>query len=117
MFDKHFKVWFYKCFCRYFSKFSSPEFAKAGAIPDEDIILQPGNLEFPVSMVDELRKLGLIVEVEDTQVVLRQAFTVATTGTPINPDQAKILVKLNRRIINFKINLISTWTDGKFTEL
>ncbi len=70
-----------------------------------------------MSMVDELRKLGLVVEVEDTQVVLRQAITVATAGAPLTPDQAKILVKLDRRIVDFKINLISSWTNGKFAEM
>lgn len=103
--------------CRYFSKFSSAEFAKAGAVPSENIVLEPGFVNFPVSMVDELRKLGLVVEVEDTNVVLRQTFTVATAGVPLTPEQAKILVKLDRKIVDFKINLISTWTDGKFTEL
>ncbi len=67
-------------------------------------------------MVDELRKLGLVVEVEDTQVILRQALTIATAGVPITPDQAKILVKMERKIVDFKINLISSWADGKFTE-
>lgn len=102
---------------KYFSKFSSAEFAKAGAVPEETVVMEAGPTPFPVSMVDELRKLGLVVEVEDTTVVLRQSHTVATAGVPITPDQAKLLVKMERRIVNFKINLISCWADGKFTEL
>lgn len=68
-------------------------------------------------MVDELRKLGLIVEVEDTQVVLRETFTIATAGTPLTPEQARLLVKLERKMVDFKINLISSWSDGVYSEL
>lgn len=101
---------------KYFGKFSSPEFAKAGTVPTETITLQPGPLEFPVSMAEELRKLGLVVEVVDTTLVLRNAFTVATEGSPLTPEQARLLVKLDRKIIDFKIELVSSWSDGKFTE-
>lgn len=101
---------------KYFGKFSSPEFAKAGTVPTETIILQPGPLEFPVSMADELRKLGLVVEVADTTLLLRNSFSVATEGSPLTPEQARLLVKLDRKIIDFKIELVSSWSDGKFTE-
>jgi hypothetical protein len=79
-------------------------------------VLQPGALEFPTTMLDELRKLGMVVEVEDSTVVLRSPITVASVGVPLTPEQAKILVKLDTRIIEFKVNLECAWEDGKFTE-
>jgi hypothetical protein len=79
-------------------------------------VLQPGALEFPTTMLDELRKLGMVVEVEDSTVVLRSPITVASVGVPLTPEQAKILVKLDTRIIEFKVNLECAWEDGNFTE-
>ncbi len=102
---------------KYFKNFSSPEFAKAGAILEEDIVIPPGELTFPVSMLDELRRLGMIVEVEDSKVVLREAYTAATKGVPLSPEQAKILVKFDRKTINFTIRLECKWENGKFDEL
>ena len=88
----------------------------AGSIPTETIIIPKGNLEFPISMLDELRKLGMIVEVDNGAVVLRDDFVATAEGVPLTPEQAKVLVKMNRRTINFTINLLCKWEKEKFTE-
>eukprot|EP01038_Epipyxis_sp_PR26KG_P005301 gene5301-7364_t len=107
----------HKAVIKYFKNYRSEEFAKAGAIPNETVILQPGPLEFPVSMMDELRKLGLTVEVENSGISLRTEFTVANEGEPLTPDQARILQKLNKKLVDFKINMLSYWNDGNFSTL
>jgi mRNA turnover protein 4 len=101
----------------YFGDFSKPEFAKAGAIPEETIVIPVGELPFPISMLDELRKLGMIVEVDHGKTMLREPMTVASAGEPLTPEQARILVKLDRPIIAFTINLLCKWEDGQFEEL
>ena len=101
---------------RYFNEFSQLDFAKAGHVAEEDIILPIGDLPFAVTMLDQLRKLGLIVEVNNGKVVLRTPFTIATAGEPLTPEQAKILVHLNQKIITFSIRLISCWEGGEFEE-
>ena len=85
-------------------------------MPTEEIVLQPGVLDFPVSMLDVLRKLGMVVEVEDTHVVLRTPITIASVGVPLTPEQAKILVKLNTKIIEFKVSVECAWENGEFSE-
>lgn len=102
---------------KYFKNYSRPEFASAGHIPNEDIVLDIGVLPFPSSMLDQLRLLGLVVEVNDTKVELRNTYTVATKNVPLTPEQAKVLVHLNRPLIDFKVALDCYWTDGKFQEL
>lgn len=103
---------------KYFKKFSSPGFAKAGTVATEDIVLEPGTLEmFSVGMIEELRKLGMVVEADNGKVALRARLTVASAGHPITPEQAKILVKLDRRIVDFKLHLQAEWSDENFTEL
>lgn len=68
-------------------------------------------------MLDELRKLGMIVEVEDGKVVLRQSIDIATSGVPLTPEQARLLVKFERPIIRFSIKILCKWENGKFKEL
>lgn len=104
-------------FRRYFSNVAHPEFAVAGNIPDEDIVLAPGLTNFPVSMLDQLRTWGMIVEVDDGKVILRESLKVATAGEPLTPAQAKILTKLDKKVSTFKINLLCKWEDGEFEEL
>jgi hypothetical protein len=94
-----------------------PEFAKAGAIIDETIILSPGPLKFPATMLDQLRKLGLVVEIDDTVIYLREPFTAATSGVALTPEQAKILAHMERKTVLFTIKLLCDWTDGSFEEL
>jgi mRNA turnover protein 4 len=103
---------------RYFSKFSHMDFAKAGAVPDETISVPAGPLSsFPVTMIDELRKLGLVVEADNGAVVLRSDTIVASAGVPLTPEQARLLMKLDMKIVNFKICLIGEWAGESFTAL
>mmetsp|Transcript_3062 Transcript_3062/g.4771 ORF Transcript_3062/g.4771 Transcript_3062/m.4771 type:complete len:216 (+) Transcript_3062:81-728(+) len=100
----------------YFGSFVSADYAKAGCIPEEEITFAPGKLEFPTTMLDELRKLGMVVEVDHGTVVLRNSITVATPGIPLTPEQAKILVKFERKIVDFKVWIECAWSDGEYTE-
>lgn len=104
-------------FSSYFENFDFPEYAKAGAIPEESIVVPAGEMSFPVSMLDELRKLGMIVEVEQGKVMLREPYTAASAGKPLTPEQARILVKLERPIISFTIKLLCKWENGEYQEL
>ncbi len=101
----------------YFKNFQRPDFAKSGFVASEDIILQPGPLNFPAAMMDQLRKLGMVVEVDDTKVILRNTFRVSTAGQPLTPEQAKVLVHLDIKTVNFKMNLSCVWSDGKYQDL
>jgi mRNA turnover protein 4 len=101
---------------RYFAEFSVPEFAKAGTVPDQSITLDAGPLPFPISMMQELRKMGLVVEVEAGGLQLRDAATIASAGSPLTPEQAKILTKLDMKLIDFKIKLLCRWEDGAYQE-
>jgi len=85
-------------------------------VPEETITLEPGPLTFPVTMMDELRKLGMVVEAGDSTLVLRTPITIAQKGFPLTPEQAKILVKFDQRIINFKVSLDCSWENGQFNE-
>ena len=93
-----------------------PEYAKAGATPKESIVINPGLLDFNPSMLEQLRKLGLVVEINNGILELKNAYTAAKADVPLTPEQAKMLVHLNKPIINFKIDIVSFWSNGKLEE-
>lgn len=43
-------------------------------------------------MLEQFRKLGVVVEVEDGVLVNRKAINMCTAGEPITPEGAKLLV-------------------------
>ena len=102
---------------RYFNNVEEPEFAVAGNIPDETVVLEPGLTPFPVSVLDQLRTWGMIVEVDDGKVMLREPLKVATAGEPLTPSNAKILEKLGKKVATFRVELLCKWEDGEFEEL
>jgi mRNA turnover protein 4 len=101
----------------YFNNIAEPEFAVSGHIPDETIILEPGLTSFPVSMLDQLRTWGMIVEIDDGKVMLREPLRVPTAGEPLTPAHAKILEKLGKKVATFKVDLLCKWEDGEFEAL
>ena len=100
----------------YFKDYKSPEFALAGTIPNEDVIMQIGPLDFPTSMLDQFRQLGLIAEINDSKMILREKFVAAKKNVPLTPEQAKVLVHLNKPLVDFTIKLECHWNDGKYTD-
>ena len=101
----------------YFRQFHAPEFAKAGHIPDENITLPPGNLFMDVSMLNHLRLQGMIVEIEMGQIMLREPFKVAQVGVPLTPEQCRVLKFLDRKLVDFTIQLLCHWRDEIFEPL
>ena len=95
---------------------SCPEYAKAGTIPQETIVLEAGPLEFNPSMMEQLRKLGLVVEMNKGSLELRSSFIVARAGEPLSPEQAKLLAHMQRPLINFSIQVESFWSGGNLEE-
>lgn len=76
-----------------------------------------GPLDLAPSMMDQLRKLGLIVEIEDSKLMLREVFTAARETTPLTPEQAKVLTHLGKQMAQFEIKIICSWSDGNFQNL
>lgn len=74
-------------------------------------------MSFPATMLDHFRKLGLVVELDDGVIHLREPYTAATAGVALTPEQARMLVHMDRRTINFTMKLEGHWSDGKFERL
>ncbi|CAM9441914.1 unnamed protein product [Chrysoparadoxa australica] len=93
---------------QYFSELAMPEFASSGFVPSTTIEVPEGVLEeWPISMMEQLRKLGLIVEIKDSKLVNRSKFKMAKEGVPLTPEQAKLLVghaSVHRLLISPHVN-------------
>ena len=81
-------------FCRWFDKYSELDYAKAGFVATEDVILPEGPLpDFPHSIEPHLRQLGLPTSLQKGIVTLIKEHTVCRTGDVLTPEQARILVR------------------------
>lgn len=77
----------------YFRSLAVADHAPPGFVHDETIELPTGSLgTWPVSMMDQFRKLGVVVEVEEGVLVNRKAIDMCTAGKPVTPEGAKLLV-------------------------
>lgn len=100
----------------YLTKVNIPDFARSGGIANKDVELKAGPLEqFPGSMVENLRLLGLPLQLKNGVIQLLDDFKVCEKNKILTPEQAKILVHLDLKMAHFKIQLLCKWTDGKFT--
>jgi mRNA turnover protein 4 len=104
-------------FIRYFANYVKHDFGKAGTISQVDVVLEPGPLPFNVSTLDQYRKLGLVVEVDNGVMMLREQYVAAESGSSLTPEQAKVLVHLDRKVDEFKLHLSCVWTNGRFEEM
>lgn len=68
-------------------------------------------------MLDQFRKLGLVVEVDNGVMMLREPFVAASKGIPLSPEQAKVLVHQEIPVDEFKVKMLCMWSDGEFQEL
>jgi hypothetical protein len=83
----------------YFRNWSVREFAKGGTLSPISLRLEPGYealQHFPVQMLERLRKLGLVAEVDDGRLLLREPFVVAVEGQLLSFEQAKLLVRISQ---------------------
>lgn len=101
----------------YFDNLVVPDYAKAGVMPKESIVIKPGPLKFPVDMLDQLRRLGMVVEVVNGTMILKTAYQVAKKGTALSPEQAKVLVHMGKKLCVFKVNITGAWIAGEIEEI
>ena len=100
----------------YFDKLTFLDFAKAGFVPKESITLEAGPLpKFPTEMIEQLRKLGMMVEVDNGTLVLRNNFQVAVKDKPLSPEQCRVLVHMDIKLCPFAVKLLCVWNDGTYT--
>jgi len=103
----------------YFNKYVESDYARAGNIATETVILQPGPLEqFPFNMEPALRKLGLPTSLQRGVVTLLKETTVCKAGAALKPEEARLLKLLCIHQAEFKVTIEAVLSkDGAFEDL
>ena len=98
------------------------DFARAGSIaPTKAVLTNDMISNHPVSMVEQFRKLGMPVEVQNGKVVLinQSEFTVCREGDTLSAEACKILTHFGIKLATFQVDLVCRWSaqDGDFQML
>mmetsp|Transcript_13249 Transcript_13249/g.17335 ORF Transcript_13249/g.17335 Transcript_13249/m.17335 type:complete len:228 (+) Transcript_13249:108-791(+) len=104
----------------YFAQMQEPDFARAGAIAEKEVAVNNSDLtQFPVSMMEQLRKAGMPVEIKTGKIILRdgqETYRLCKLGQALSAEQCKLLVHFGNKLSTFKVNLVCRWADGNFEE-
>lgn len=105
----------------YLLNLQEPDFARAGSVANRAVTVTDNDMEkFPVSMMEQLRKSGMPVEIKMGQVVLRDEakgeYRICKEGEVLSADKCKLLLQFGHKLSIFKVELLCRWSDGAFEE-
>jgi mRNA turnover protein 4 len=99
-----------------------PDFSRAGSTAPRAVVITSDQVEteVPVSLMEQLRKLGLPVEIANGKVVLRDGLTEYRLCKPaevLSPEKCKLLVHFGVKLTEFRVSLVCRWSKGEFEVL
>ena len=104
----------------YFANFAEDDYARAGAEATREVIVNNEMLyNFPSSMVEQFRKMGLPVDVQNGKLVLvgnKEEHTVCREGDELSAEDCKLLTQFGIKLTEFRVKLLCRWNaaDGSF---
>lgn len=102
----------------YFQDLVDPDFARAGSTAPRNISVSNETLnEFPVSMMEQFRKLGMPVEINQGKIVLRdgqEEYRVCKEGEKLSVEKCKLLTHFDMKLAEFRVSLDCFWSNGEF---
>ncbi|CAD6222382.1 GSCOCG00000943001-RA-CDS [Cotesia congregata] len=95
-------------------KYSEVEYARAGFIVPETIVLPEGPLpDFSHAIEPHLRQLGMPTALKKGVVTLIKDYEVCKKGFPLTPEQAKILKLFSMQLATFKLIPLGFYSKKK----
>lgn len=107
----------------YFVNLAEEDYARAGALTPRRVVISRDMLAtHPVSMVDQFRKMGLPVEVENGKLVFvgeQKEHVLCKEGETLSAEKCRALCQFGIRVSEFRVQLICRWSskDGEFEML
>lgn len=103
----------------WFNNFREPNYARAGFVATETVILTENDLdEFSHTMEPQFRRLGLPTKLVNGKIKLLSDYTVCEEGDTLTPEQADVLKHKNIQMAEFHVTLECVWKkDGSFKVL
>ena len=105
---------------RYFSSLASADYIRAGATSPRTVNMTNRDLTVhPVSMLPQLKKLGVPCAVTNGKVTLLTGseWQVVKEGRVVTAEQAKVLGLMGEKLAEFRVELKGRWEGGEFEEL
>ncbi|XP_053382630.1 mRNA turnover protein 4 homolog isoform X2 [Mercenaria mercenaria] len=97
----------------YFKNFRVSDYARAGAVATQTVILEEGPLpEFSHSMEPQLRQLGLPTSLKKGVITLNKEYTVCNLDQTLTPEQARILKLFGHEMAEFHVTVESVWSNN-----
>jgi mRNA turnover protein 4 len=105
----------------YFRTLIEQDYARAGSISTRLVVVTSDMLKlFPVSMMEQFRKLGMPVETKNGQVIFRdvqQEYTLCREGEVLSAEKCKLLAHFDVKLADFKVTLLCRWSKGEYEQL
>ena len=100
----------------FFQKFQKEDYARGGDVAPREV--QVSDLEqFPVSMMEQLRKLGMPVAIKDGKIMFRDNeanYRICKQGEKLSVEKCKLLVHFKVQLVDFSVSLLCRWSKGAF---
>jgi mRNA turnover protein 4 len=98
------------------------DYARAGSIASRSAIVTTDMLQtFPISMMEQFRKLGMPVEIKNGQIILHNGldnYQICKVGEVLSVEKCKLLVHFDMKLSGFKVALVCCWSsNGEFEPL
>ena len=112
-----------KAVVKRFNKAAESEYARAGEYSTETCKVPAGVLDKNVypwaqyDMVERLRELQLSVHLDDGKIVVEEEHVICKKGEELSPRQTQLLKLFDHKLVQFKVTLVSHWTDGKYKKM
>ena len=104
----------------YFESLDATDYIRAGAASPETVNLTNTDLScHPVSMLPQLKSLGVPCHVSNGKVVLLTGheWRVVGAGRQVTAEQAKVLGIMGVKLARFELKIKARWEDGDFEEM
>jgi len=97
----------------YFNQLQMEDYARAGNLVQEDVIIDEGQLDgFQHTMEPLLRSLGLTTTLKKGIIHLLKPYTICSKGDTLTPEQAKLLKLFQRPLAQFQIKVKLFWNKN-----
>eukprot|EP01147_Barroeca_monosierra_P009857 gene9857-2048_t len=102
---------------KWFEKYEVKDYARSGNAATQTVRLIAGPLpQFSHALEPQLRKLGMPTSLQRGIVTLDKDYVVCTEGTPLSPEQARLLKLLEHPMATFRIKLICVYDNEDVTD-
>eukprot|EP01126_Amoeba_proteus_P063383 TRINITY_DN8737_c0_g1_i4.p1 TRINITY_DN8737_c0_g1~~TRINITY_DN8737_c0_g1_i4.p1 ORF type:complete len:222 (-),score=29.13 TRINITY_DN8737_c0_g1_i4:256-921(-) len=98
----------------FFQTYSVQDYPRTGFVATKDVSIPTGILEhYPASLELRFRSLGVPTKLTNGQIEVLGDFSVCREGEVLSPDQARLLILLEEKMSQFRIQLLCSWTSEK----